>query len=175
MTGELIFLRPLEEMDAGRIVEWRNHPDVSSQMFSLRGPTLEEHQAWFQKYIGGTERKEFVICLLGSGEPIGTIGLSNINMYHGTAEYGILIGSSACRGKGYAHEASRLILEYAFQGLGLQKIALRVFSDNNAAIQLYERAGFEREGLLRREFRKDGVYRDVVMMAAFGGCALSAG
>jgi RimJ/RimL family protein N-acetyltransferase len=50
---------------------------------------------------------------------------------------------------------------------GLTKLALAVFPDNARAIAVYEHAGFEREGLRRRQYRVDGEYRDEVLMAWF--------
>lgn len=48
---------------------------------------------------------------------------------------------------------------------GVRKLSLRVLSTNVTAQRLYERAGFEREGILRREFRINGRYVDDVLMA----------
>ena len=50
---------------------------------------------------------------------------------------------------------------------GLVKVALGVFPDNERAIAVYERAGFVREGLRRRQYRSGGTYRDEVLMAWF--------
>ena len=51
---------------------------------------------------------------------------------------------------------------------GLAKVALGVFPDNERAIAVYEHAGFEREGLRRRQYRvPGGDYRDELLMAWF--------
>jgi RimJ/RimL family protein N-acetyltransferase len=51
---------------------------------------------------------------------------------------------------------------------GLGKLALGVFPDNERAIAVYERAGFVREGLRRRQFRVQGdLFRDELLMAWF--------
>lgn len=52
-------------------------------------------------------------------------------------------------------------------GRGLAKVALGVFPDNERAIAVYERAGFVREGLRRKQYRSGGTYRDEVLMAWF--------
>lgn len=169
VKGDSICLRPMDINDAELIVAWRNQQDVVGQFFAVRGPTLEEHLEWFTRYKERNDRQEFMIVVAETGQAIGTIGLSNIDRLSRKAEYGILIGSPEHRGKGYAREATELILAYGFNEIGLQKISLKVFSDNLTAIQLYEHAGFIREGLLHREFYKDGRFRDVVVMAAFSG------
>jgi RimJ/RimL family protein N-acetyltransferase len=51
--------------------------------------------------------------------------------------------------------------------MGLRKLALGVFPDNDRAIAVYERAGFVREGLRRMQYRSGDAYRDEVLMAWF--------
>ncbi len=54
-------------------------------------------------------------------------------------------------------------------GSGLTRIELHVLVDNEAAIALYRRFGFETEGVCRRYLRQDGVYRDALLMAKLTG------
>ena len=102
--------------------------------------------------------------MLHDSTPVGTIGLSHIDGKGGNAEYGILIGEERARGKGIARESSDLILDYAFNGLGLHRVSLRVFADNQAAIALYRRLGFriDTDGGATKE--KDGIPRQVLGM-----------
>lgn len=51
------------------------------------------------------------------------------------------------------------------RGQGARKLSLRVLSSNQAAIRLYEKLGFRREGVLREEFCINGAYVDDVVMA----------
>jgi RimJ/RimL family protein N-acetyltransferase len=46
----------------------------------------------------------------------------------------------------------------------IEKLALNVFSENIAAIRLYEKAGFFVEGKLRNQIKMDGKYQDLVLM-----------
>ena len=54
---------------------------------------------------------------------------------------------------------------------GLEKLSLAVFPDNERAIAVYERAGFVREGLRRRQYRVEGEFRDELLMAWFPAAA----
>jgi diamine N-acetyltransferase len=56
-------------------------------------------------------------------------------------------------------------VRYAFSELNLRRIYLRVFAENEGAILLYRRLGFEQEGCLRQHVYKNGRYRDVLVMA----------
>ena len=67
------------------------------------------------------------------------------------------------RGRGIGTALIRRALMHA-KASGLEKVELEVFASNEAAISLYERSGFEREGLLRRAGKIGGMYDDVVIM-----------
>jgi putative acetyltransferase len=51
------------------------------------------------------------------------------------------------------------------EGSGVRKLELHVFPWNEPAIQLYERFGFEREGLRRAHYVRDGETVDALLMA----------
>ena len=58
------------------------------------------------------------------------------------------------------------MIQYAFEKLGLHRLFLRAYADNGRAIRSYEKAGFTREAYLRDDVCVNGVYRDIVWMAA---------
>ena len=60
------------------------------------------------------------------------------------------------------------LLELADHWLSARRVELEVFTDNERAIRLYERAGFEREGVLRAYAFRDGAYADVLLMSSLG-------
>ena len=165
MEGECVVLRPMEAADADDVVRWRSDPSILGQMFADEPPTREGHLHWLETIQACGNRQEFIIIERAIGRSIGTIGLSDIDHKNLRAEYGILVGEADARGKGYAREASQLILRYAFGDLGLRRVYLCVFADNAAAIKLYEHLGFQIEGTLRQHEFKRGVFRDVVVMA----------
>jgi UDP-4-amino-4,6-dideoxy-N-acetyl-beta-L-altrosamine N-acetyltransferase len=157
-----VTLRPLAEEDAAQVVAWRRLPEVHRQLFADEPPTLEGHRRWFARYQAGIDRQEFVI--LAGGVAVGTVGLSHIDPGQRRAEYGIVIGEPAARGRGVARAASQLILARAFGPLALSRVFLHVFLDNTPALNLYRRLGFQREGVLRAHAFKDGAARDVMVM-----------
>lgn len=156
-----VCLRPQTLEDADLVVRWRSDPVVQSQLFSERAPTLKEHGRWFAGL--GENRKELII--LAEGQlPIGTAGLSRIDRDNASAEYGILIGERNYRGRGYATAASGELFRIAFEELRLKRLYLRVFEDNERAICLYLKLGFQRESVVCEPVWKKGVWRNVISM-----------
>ena len=103
----------------------------------------------------------FAIRNIQSDELIGVCGFENILWNNGTATVYIGLGNREYRGKGFAREALQLILEFAFMELNLHKLQLSVISYNNAAITLYEKAGFIKEGTLREFVYRDNIRYDL--------------
>ena len=161
VDGE-VALRPLTEGDTALVVAWRNLPEIHSQLFSPRPPTEEEHRAWFARYQQRQDRRELVIEL--EGRPVGTIGLANLDLGDGRGDYGIALGVPEARGRGVALRASRLLLEFGFEVLGLQTIRLELWSDNLAARKLYDRLGFVLAPTQPEARLKDGQLREVTAM-----------
>ena len=69
--------------------------------------------------------------------------------------------------RGLGSEACKLLLQVAFERLGLHKVYLYVSDLNPRAKRAFEKAGFEQEGLLRDEFFLEGDFHDVYRLAAF--------
>jgi putative acetyltransferase len=69
------------------------------------------------------------------------------------------------QGKGVGTALMRAAVDMADRWLNLSRLELEVYTDNEPAIRLYERFGFEREGTLRRYAFRDGLYVDAYLMA----------
>ena len=83
----------------------------------------------------------------------------------GQGEIAKLLGNPDALGAGYAREASALLLAFAFERLGLERIYLRTNGFNLHNIKLNERLGFQFEGILRSSYRLNGELIDVVLMS----------
>jgi diamine N-acetyltransferase len=94
--------------------------------------------------------------------PIGFTYLSDIAEQK--AEFGIVIGERACQGKGYGTEATRLMLDYAFNILNLHNVMLKVAAYNEAGIRAYEKAGFQVIGRRREVKMINGKRWDMIYM-----------
>jgi RimJ/RimL family protein N-acetyltransferase len=95
------------------------------------------------------------------GELVGQLDLHLAR--YGVADLGMLV-AAGWRGRGVGAALLAAGIERA-RAAGAHKIALQVWPHNAAAIALYERFGFQREGLLRRHYRRrSGELWDAVVM-----------
>lgn len=84
-----------------------------------------------------------------SGSPVGHIALGNIDRKNRSARIGKVLIFEQWRGRGAAGIMVNEILATAFQELLLHRVSLGVFDFNTPAAAVYEKAGFQKEGLLR--------------------------
>jgi RimJ/RimL family protein N-acetyltransferase len=94
------------------------------------------------------------------GNFAGMIGVHpRADVYRFSAEVGYWIGEPYW-GKGIATQAVRLIIDYAFQILGLTRLEAGIFSFNRASMRVLEKAGFLPEGINRSGVYKNGQFYD---------------
>ena len=165
ITGQKIRLRLMEDKDTEAIVRWRNNPRVQKNFIYQKPFTKEGHEQWVKTMVETGKVVQFIIEDFDSERPVGSVYFRDIDKEYKKAEYGIFIGEDDAVGKGFGSEAARLAVDYGFKNLGLHKIFLRAFAENQAAIRSYEKAGFKQEGYFKDEVRIGGQFRDLVFMA----------
>jgi RimJ/RimL family protein N-acetyltransferase len=100
---------------------------------------------------------------------IGICGFESIVWNNGTARLYIGLGDSEHRGRGFASEALRLLVDFGFMELNFHCIHLSVIAYNSAAINLYEKVGFVREGIVREFVFRDSKRHDLYMYGMLRG------
>lgn len=164
LTGKLIRLAPLRDEDVPQLLPWINDRDTALWSAPYRPVSESDHREWAKGVMASSDRVFFVIRRASDDRVVGTCQLHSIHPVHRIAELQIRIGEAADRGHGLGSEAVRLLLRFAFEDLNLHRVQLHVFADNVAAICVYEKAGFVREGVLRQAAHIGGKYVDVVVM-----------
>lgn len=159
-----VYLRLMTYDDTDLIVSWRNTDSVRKNFIYQALFTRESHENWIRTRVETGDVVQMIICETGTGRPVGSVYIRDVDHTHQKAEYGIFIGEADARGKGYGTAAAKLMIRYCFEEMKLHRLFLRVYADNHQAIKSYEKAGFEREALLRDDVCIEGSYRDIVLM-----------
>jgi ribosomal-protein-alanine N-acetyltransferase len=167
ITGKKIYLRGLTREDlTGPMFQWANDPQVTHFMFmGLRPNSSEQLQKEFEAL--NTSEKDFVFAIIDkkTDQHIGNAGLYTVNWISRSAEYRIIIGNPKFWNKGIGQEAAKLLIDYGFQKLNLNKVWLGVNRENKAGVQSYKKSGFTEEGILRQEIYRNGKYYDAIRMS----------
>ncbi len=130
--------------------------------------TYEEQVARVQRSIDAAaadKRYTFMVRERESGLLIGGVDLMDVK--RGSLQ-SALIGYSMdgdYNGKGYMTEAVRFVVRHAFEVLALHRIEAGVMPHNQGSLRVLEKAGFEREGLCRRNVNINGRWQDHVLLA----------
>jgi ribosomal-protein-serine acetyltransferase len=105
----------------------------------------------------------YLVKLEGSTASVGAVFLKSFDTRVGKCELAYLV-SSVQQGKGIASSAVAWAVDEAFRAHGMNKVFLRVDPGNTASIRVAEKNGFQREGLLRQDFRtNDDRLLDVIV------------
>lgn len=167
ISSDRLELQPLDfTFCTEQYVDWMNNPEVYKYLETRGNYTIEK----LKDYLLGVEKMSILfwaITIKDGGKHIGNIKIDPVNTLHGLAEYGIMMGDRDEWGKGYAKEASKLVIDYCFKELNLRKITLGVIEDNISAVKMYYKIGFELEGLYRDHVIYEGKYYNTLRMALF--------
>ena len=164
IIGENIFLRLMEKRDVKYKVTWVNDPEVRRTLFFQDISEIGTEQ-WLVKVASDNTRKDFVICENDSDTPIGFASIVDIDLRNSSAETYICIGDKSQWGKGYGTEVKRLLLEYVFIELGLNRIYSYNWAENEGMIRINKKLGFTLEGKLRQDRFANGEYKDRVIFS----------
>jgi diamine N-acetyltransferase len=145
--GELVALGPLRRELLPIYHRWYNDFAVRRSFGGVPNlRTLEQQAGWYDHTTSESSGVTFTMYELSTKRPIGTTYLAYIDYQDRCADFGILIGESDCRGRGYGTEAARLTLDFAFTALGLYSVGLRTNEYNLAGLRAFEKAGFREYG-----------------------------
>jgi RimJ/RimL family protein N-acetyltransferase len=166
LRGERVYLRPLEPDDADIVQRW--YEDARVQTLMGDPPiSLARRRQRYEKSVAddGPDVLRFVICQLDDDRPIGRTDLFDIDRENGSLAFGIAIGEPALWGQGLGTDAVNAITDYAFGQLRMERVWLDTDESNLRAQAAYAKAGFIREGVLRRAWFQDGRWTDDIRMA----------
>jgi RimJ/RimL family protein N-acetyltransferase len=125
--------------------------------------TRADAEGWIRIASARDPQADFAIEV--AGEAVGGVGLMlHEDVERVSAEIGYWLGESLW-GRGIMSAAVNAVTEYAFSALGLTRVYAVPYAHNAASMRVLEKAGFAREGRMRRSAIKDGVVLDQLLFA----------
>ncbi len=167
LRGERVLLRAVERADVELLAGIDQDP-ATWRMVSDRPYVPGTVQDELKKYDEGerfrAEDGHVPFAVEVDGAPVGYISLWDIDDFNRRAHLGIGLAAEA-RGQGYGTDAIRVLLRYAFQDRGLNRVQLEALASNAQGIAAYRRAGFVEEGVARQDAWVEGRFVDQVVMS----------
>lgn len=170
MNSKHILLRPSSLSDAPLRYNWFCDPEF--MRLYLGRPVLTSYRQVEEEIIFATYPAistglcELALQTIDTNLYIGNAFLRKIDWLNRSAEYGIFIGNKEQWGKKIGLEVTKLVLQYGFAELGLQRIWLTVLAYNCRAIKCFEKCDFQNEGVLRNAVFSGAQFHDVMIMSS---------
>jgi RimJ/RimL family protein N-acetyltransferase len=174
LAGEKVVLRPFRDSDLpalravlldpqARVLTGSVHNEASSH--DPEPPDEEEALLrWYGSRNDQTDRLDLAVADKATGECVGEVVLNQWDPGNESCDFRIFLGPHG-RDRGLGTEATRLIVGYGFERLGLHRISLEVYAFNPRARRVYEKVGFRAEGVLRESLRYNGEWIDATIMS----------
>jgi len=168
LRGRTVGLRPMQSEDAWHLFKWFNDQQVIEDLglrHALFCVSIDEERAIVQKMLTSPTNRDFMVVDLGTEGAIGWAGLSHIDLRNSTADLHVIIGEPSEWGLGKGGEATRMVVEHAFEIMNLHRVQLRVACHNARAIACFTASGFDVEGTIRDDHRHQGEFASSYLMS----------
>lgn len=164
MVGQRVYLRPEDKKDAAKSVTSARKEEESFWDIGRHLHPQAQIEKWltqsadedFPGYLG------FTVCLRENDEVIGSVCLLDLDFVNRTAETGSFFYESQHRGQGYGSEAKQLLLEYAFEVLGLYMVTSFVYFPNTRSAAALRKQGYRECGRLCWVYPYQGGFGNMV-------------
>ena len=155
-------LRPLTMDDAALVLAWRNAEHVSHYMFDNEEISLETHLAWLDRVLQSPTHRYWIIE--HNDVDLGVANLADIDVKNRRCAWAFYLGEPDAPGP-VAVAVELEIMGIVFGEMELDKLISEVLAFNERVIDMHERAGFVREGVLREHIRRSDGVHDVVVLS----------
>lgn len=125
-------------------------------------PTVE---AWLATRGERHDRADWAAVRAEDGAFLGEAVLNELDSDNESVNYRVWLAGPHVYGHGYGTEITHLVVDYALNTVGLQRVSLGVYDFNPRARRVYEKCGFRHEGRRREALRWDGHWHDELLMA----------
>jgi RimJ/RimL family protein N-acetyltransferase len=155
LRGHLVDLEIMERTDLPIVKDWTNDMELPGEFEPLDQSSLSD----LEKMYDAKGDAEYYFVRRKDGTRVGYMAHFKVGDRVGIG-YMLL---PAERGKGYGTEAVQLMTDYLFLKKDIPRIHAETHPDNGASQRVLEKAGYVKEGILRRSFFSRGVWRDTAL------------
>ena len=162
LEGSRVSLRLVELSDCSdSYVAWLADPEVNRYLETRWQPqTAESIRAFVAAMQADPWSYLFCIVEREQGRHVGNIKIGPVSARHQCADVSYFVGERSCWGKGLATEAIRLVVDFGFRSLGLNRVQAGVYESNRGSVKALERNGFRPEGCWRSQLRSGDAWED---------------
>jgi RimJ/RimL family protein N-acetyltransferase len=166
LVGEKVILRRHVRENLRDFLRWYQDAEVARLTRYQDGPMRpDEIERFFMLRAMGPDSLAMGIHIKATDQLIGSCAFSQLDGDNGSVLFHITVGEHEAWGHGYGSEATALMVDHAFDSLGLHRVALTVFAFNERAIRSYLKVGFVIEGTAREAIWRDGRWWDEIHMS----------
>jgi [ribosomal protein S5]-alanine N-acetyltransferase len=171
LSGQNIYIRLLTIDDAEELLQVQVENKDFFESYAMERPkdfyTLETHRKRLQMFTENAKQDldYFFGIFTNDNDLIGTINLFAVMRGSIQSAFVGYFLDEKHNGRGYTTEAVKLIVQYAFEELKLHRVEAGVMPHNIGSIRVLEKAGFEKEGLARKNVKINGKWEDHQQMA----------
>ncbi|GAA3091381.1 hypothetical protein GCM10010485_31930 [Streptosporangium carneum] len=156
-------MRAFEPEDATAVASWVSDIEALTMWSGNSGFSWPFDAGQLMAFHAESERRTLV-AVEADGTPVGHLSLKP-DVPGWSARLGLVMVSPARRGRGYGATMIRDALAVAFDDVRVHRVDLGVYTRNAGAIALYERLGFQREGVQREVTRVNGQWWSALTMS----------
>ncbi|TDQ45895.1 GNAT family N-acetyltransferase [Actinorugispora endophytica] len=169
LSGDRVRLVPLTVEHADALHASALDPEVRRLTGRHRVPDRDETEQWCRSRATDPDRLDLAILGRPGDRFVGDLSLMDFDPENESAAYRIALSAIEFTGQGLGQEATRLVLRYAFERVGLHRVWLQVHAFNMRAIAAYRACGFDVEGRLRDVLLWEGRRHDALLMSVLEG------
>ena len=165
LETERLILRRMKLTDLADVFDYAKRAEVSE--FLLWYP--HDEPGFTRRYLKIVDTKykrgefyDWAVVNKTDGKMIGTAGFTRFDIFNNSAEIGYVLNSEYW-GRGLAAEASRAVITFGFEVLGLRRIEAKYMTGNSSSKRVAEKCGMCEEGILRESVYAKGKYVDVAV------------
>jgi ribosomal-protein-alanine N-acetyltransferase len=166
LETERLQLRAFRMEDADDLFSWMSDPQMPVYTDWEPHATVEDSREMIRKRLQRAAEGRmagFAVVLKEEGRVIGGISV-HPRWPTGLASMGYDIGR-AYWNRGYATEAAKAVIAYAFDAMGVNRVEAHCYPENEASLRVMLKAGMTHEGTLRQYIVIKGLHRDVHVCA----------